>query len=434
MKPTERRKGQYIAALLDLCACVLGYGIGAWIGSLGAPQPTLGWWIYPALVSALIAWFALAFPESQWHEGMRLWADSFLAMIGSNLLVQAGLLYLFGILPASWFVIFAGSALTVAAAALLRAWDPFDLSDKRAGILFLGCDLLTAPLATALPQPIVGALDTGSAGIPGVPFRGQPECLSAVYESTCPGAVVVSGTIPEISLRELLDLHYSGVQVEGADLLYERVCDRVAWECLKPSDLLFFLNPDTSHALLAFQAIYKNIIGLGLMLVCAPLITLLSLLIILFQGGPAQEHIECMGLQRTPFQLLRFRIRRNDGSQSWIGKLIYRLGLTNLPNLINIVRGEMVLFGPAPHRMEFANRLCQLLPAYEYRFTVKPGVFGLARVKDGIVPEEIERLELDLYYIKHESPSLDLSILFEVMFRRSESGIKPVFPRPSSDL
>jgi len=427
----QRRKGRYTIALLDLFVCAFGFGVSAWAGSMWADSTELDSWIVSAVVSAFIAWFALVFPESQWHEGMQLWADSFLAMIGSNLMVQSGFTYLFGILSPSWVVIFAGSALTVVAAALLRAWDPLGLSDKREGVLFLGLDWLTAPLAAALPRSIVGSLgSSGSAAIPRVPFLGEPERLSAVCEASSPGSVVVSSRAPQVPWRKLLDLHYSGTELEGANFLYERLCQRVAWEYLEPADLLFSLNPDTSRALLAFQAIYKNLIGLGLRVVFAPLLLLLSLLIRLSQGGPALEQIECMGLQRTPFQLLRFRVHRPDGTQAWIGKLISRARLTNLPYLINMVRGEIVLFGPAPARLEFAKKLCQLLPAYEYRFTVKPGVFGLAQAKGSGVLDEIQRLELDLYYIKQESPSFDLTILFEIMFQPSKSKSKT--PTPSS--
>jgi lipopolysaccharide/colanic/teichoic acid biosynthesis glycosyltransferase len=82
----------------------------------------------------------------------------------------------------------------------------------------------------------------------------------------------------------------------------------------------------------------------------------------------------------------------------------------------------MTLFGPAPVRTAFANRLTDLLPAYLYRFTVKPGIFGwpdASREETGELPDDARLLELDLYYVKQESPSLDLDILLRMLFRKS---------------
>jgi len=174
--------------------------------------------------------------------------------------------------------------------------------------------------------------------------------------------------------------------------------------------------------MLAFQATYKNVIGLALRLIFAPLLILTSFLIVIFTGGPALEHIECLGFRRTPFQMLRFRTMGADGKLTRIGSLIARLHLTNLPQLMNVVRGEMTLFGPAPVRRAFAERLSQLLPAYVYRFTVKPGIFGWMDAnptETGGLADEMLRLEYDLYYIRQESPSLDLDILLRMLFRRS---------------
>jgi lipopolysaccharide/colanic/teichoic acid biosynthesis glycosyltransferase len=87
----------------------------------------------------------------------------------------------------------------------------------------------------------------------------------------------------------------------------------------------------------------------------------------------------------------------------------------------------MTLFGPRPVRSVFADRLCDLLPAYVYRFTVKPGIFGWSQARfaeTGGVPEEALSLEYDFYYIKQESPSLDLDILLRTLFRRSKAARK----------
>jgi lipopolysaccharide/colanic/teichoic acid biosynthesis glycosyltransferase len=428
MTDPSTRKGSLAEAFLDLLACIGGFGAAAlieyvWIrGALLNPEA----WIFTSLLSAVIAWFAMVFPESQWHEGMRLWIDGFFTVVAFNLLVQSGLIYLFAITPASWLVIVLGSVLTMSTTGLVHKWFPGQRK-LRKGLLFVGSrDIPVAELHEALGEPVLGGLVNGRSEElqAGVPFLGFPADLSKVCEDIRPGTLVVSGKTSEDELRTLLRAHYSGVEVDSAVLFYERVLQRVPWRESRPSDLLFSLNPAISRAMLAFQAVYKNLIGLALRVITAPLLILTSVLVVVLSGAPSVEQIECLGFQRTPFLLLRFRIHDSHGNLTGIGKLIEKLHLTNLPHLINVVRGEMTLFGPAPVRTAFANRLMDLMPAYTYRFTVKPGIFGWYQVhhaETGGLPDEVARLEYDLYYIKQESPSLDLDILLRTVFRRSSA-------------
>ena len=414
MSQSRWRETKNWSALFDLLACLAGFGAavvceGLWFGPGTWRRP--GSWELPWLLSSTVGWLVVVFPERQWHEGVRLWVDGFLAIMGTNLLVQCGLTYLFAIPPASWPVIIIGSVLSIGLTGLGRAWSP-GVGGRR-GTILMGLDPINSSLATVLQARVMD----------------EPAALDQACETQKPGSIVFSGKPGASLFRKLLELHYTGIEVEGAPAVYERVFQRVAWESLPPSELLFFLNPNTSPAMQAFQAAYKNLLGLALRVIFAPLLILTSLLIVIFTGGPALEHIECLGFRRIPFQMLRFRIYRSDGSPSRIGNIISKLHLTNLPQLMNVVRGEMTLFGPAPVRAVFATRLCQLLPAYAYRFTVKPGIFGWR--PEGSVEEtpgmtdEARLLELDLYYVKQESPSLDLDILVRMLRRRSAARPEP---------
>ncbi len=435
LERAARTRANWIA-LLDLLACIAGFGAAAlcerlWVGPMAWNRP--GSWMLPWALSAAIAWLVMVFPERQWHDGVRLWVDGFLAIMGTNLLAQCGLTYIFGIPPASWSIIIMGSVFSIAFTGLLHTYGP-GLRARHKGILMVGFDSTTPALVPVLQEDIVGGLETAPLTVPsGLQWLGGPESLDELCQTRNPGAVILGGQAAGLSFRRLLQLHYAGIEVEGAPMVYESVLQRVAWEHLQPADLLFFLNPNTSPAMQAFQAVYKNLLGLALRVIFAPLLILTSLLIVVFTGGPALEHIECLGFRRIPFQMLRFRIYRTDGSPSRIGSLIDRLHLTNLPQLMNVVRGEMTLFGPAPVRTAFAHRLSELLPAYAYRFTVKPGIFGWRNANlpesAGALPDEALLLELDLYYVKQESPSLDLDILVQMLFRRSPG--KP--PAPVAD-
>jgi lipopolysaccharide/colanic/teichoic acid biosynthesis glycosyltransferase len=435
MKLSLHRGNEYSASLSDLFACIAGFGVATWaartwLGQAASEAP----WAFQWAFSAAVAWLAIVFPESSSRDGLPRWVDGFFTATGSNLLVQYGLAYLFGIPAASWSLIVLGSALSLAAARLLREAIP---GGRRGGILLVGRDSSTAALAAALGENTVGLLDRGPAPASGeLPFLGAPDRLDEVCETEQPRAVVMSGMPAGISLAHLLRLHYAGIEVEGAPFLCEGVLRRVAWQRLSPSDLLFSVTPVTSRAMLAFQAVYKNLFGLGLLILFAPVLILASLLSAVFTGGSAMEHIECSGLQRIPFQMFRFRTTRPGGAPSWIGNLIARLHLTNLPQLLNVFRGEMALFGPRPVRCVFADRLLDLMPAYVYRFTVKPGIFGWSQAhfpETGGVSEEALSLEYDFYYIRQESPSLDLDILIRTLLRRKAARKRTAVPGAASE-
>jgi lipopolysaccharide/colanic/teichoic acid biosynthesis glycosyltransferase len=422
MKFSLQRGDDYSSALVDLFACVAGFGAASWVASAWLwPAPA---WAFTWAFSAAIAWLAIVFEESSSRDGVRRWVDGFFTAAGANLLVQYALAYVFPVPAAPWTVIVLGSAMSLAAASLLREILPTARRGGRDGLLLVGFGSSTASLGAALGEQPVGALDSG------------PDRLEEVCEIRRPRTVVVSGRQAGIRLAQLLRLHYAGIEVEGAPFLSEAVLRRVAWQQLSPSDLLFSVTPVTGRAMLALQAIYKNLIGLGLLVVSAPLLTLISLLTAIAAGWPATEHIECAGLQRIPFRLVRFRTTLADGGRFWLGDLVARLHLANLPQLINVVRGEMALFGPPPVRAAFAERMCELMPAYVYRFTVKPGILGWSQChldRAAGVADEALRLEYDFYYIRQESPSLDLDILQRKLFRHSGASRPAEAPGPANE-
>ena len=184
---------------------------------------------------------------------------------------------------------------------------------------------------------------------------------------------------------------------------------------------------------MAIQAVYTDLMGLLQLILLSPLLLLTGVVVIVFGGpGPVLERIECLGFQGIPFQLLRFRTRNSrTGAHTYIGELIARLHFVNLPQLLNIVRGEMVFFGPRPVRKEFAERLGELLPYYNHRFSVKPGAVSWAQVNSPrrSIPTESLRMEYDFYYIRQGSLALDLEILIRSILggtRQPETGeVKP---------
>lgn len=348
--------------------------------------------------------------------------DQFCVGTGLNLILQAVLAY-FQLLIRSFFLIVVGglfAALLLALAARWlyaaeRAWNP--------GTLLVGMNPTAYQLALLLRQPIVGVVGESAAALPEVPFLGEAGSLEEAVAGRHPTRIVVSPGA-RVAPAALLRCQMQGIEVDQVPALYQRMFHRVYCEGLQPAELLLSPALRADSRTMAIQAIYTNLIGLFFLAALSPVLLIVTIFVALFSGpGPTFEQIECLGFQKIPFQLLRFRTRRRDGSGALTpaGRVITALHLVRLPQLINVVRGEMALFGPRPVRGEFADRLTEVMPFYALRFSVKPGILGWAQVnlaREAGQRCEFREIEYDLYYIKEGSPLLDLEILIRSLFLR----------------
>jgi lipopolysaccharide/colanic/teichoic acid biosynthesis glycosyltransferase len=344
--------------------------------------------------------------------------DQFCLGTGLILIVHAILNY-FHILTRSMFLIVIGGLIASFLLAVCRLFYGRAPS-PRTGVLLVGFHPLAAQLARSLGQPIVGVLGApDAAAIRGIPRIGDLHQFETIVAERSLAHILVAS--PEWVLRLppalLLNYRLAGGAVSEVPALYENLFHRVYCQRLEPAQLVLSPELRADSRAMAIQAIYTNLVGLLLLLALAPLLLLVAIAVALFSGpGPSIESVECAGFQNIPFGLLRSRTLRSDGSgaPTRVGRLISKLGLVNLPRLINIVRGEMALFGPAPVRREFARRLTELLPFYALRFSVKPGISGWAQLHLRLEKAEtceILRTEYDLYYVKEASPFFDVEIL-----------------------
>jgi lipopolysaccharide/colanic/teichoic acid biosynthesis glycosyltransferase len=148
--------------------------------------------------------------------------------------------------------------------------------------------------------------------------------------------------------------------------------------------------------------------------------------------GPILYCQERVGADEVSFVLYKFRSMRCDAETitgpQWaakddpritrVGWILRKLRIDEIPQLMNVLRGEMSLVGPRPERPFFVSQLKEQIPYYELRFTVKPGITGWAQISCGYGDDEadaFEKLQYDLYYTKHMSPMFDLQILFETI-------------------
>ncbi|HEX7126915.1 MAG TPA: undecaprenyl-phosphate glucose phosphotransferase [Thermodesulfobacteriota bacterium] len=167
-------------------------------------------------------------------------------------------------------------------------------------------------------------------------------------------------------------------------------------------------------------------------LLALPLMAVIALLVKLTDGGPVLYRQERMGLDGRVFQMLKFRsmrvdaeaetgpvwARNGDSRVTWIGRILRRTSLDELPQLWNVLKGEMSLTGPRPERPVLVERFRAELPGYMLRHKIKAGMTGWAQVHGWRGDTSLEkRLEHDLYYIEHWSLALDLKILWLTLWR-----------------
>jgi len=377
-------------------------------------------------VSAAITWLASGLGGDARGILLRLTIDRFCTTVGLNFVLQSGLAYLFGIRPTPWPAVVAGCTLTVILQAQLQRF--FQIRACVPPVLLVGDNLVSDALLPSLGQSETLRHEPADRSH-ALPTPGDAGQLKQTAASAGVRSIVVTDPLwlRQVHPRDLLDLRYAGIAVQDGAVVFENLLHRVCWECSLPLDLLTSAALRVNRAAIVFEAVYTNVVGLGLLLAASPLLIVLGAACALATHASPFETQVCLGFQRMPFRLRRFRTRRANGERPAFGKLVEKLHLVNLPRLINVVRGEMSLFGPPPVREAYAQRLGQLLFAYVHRFAVKPGLMGWSQcnLRDN-APDEILRLEYDLYYIREQSPSLDLDILIRTAFRMPASRRRPV--------
>jgi len=230
-------------------------------------------------------------------------------------------------------------------------------------------------------------------------------------------------------LRELLHLKFAGVAVEDAHTVSEEIDGRIRLEYLSPSWMILSEGFRKSRLLLAAKRMVDVFVSLVLLLVTLPVMGIVALAIWLESGSPILFRQERIGLGGRPFQILKFRSMKQNAEEhgpKWaadgdhrvtrVGRIIRKLRLDELPQAVNVLRGEMSFVGPRPERAIFCRMLENETPFYALRYSVRPGITGWAQVKyqyGASIEEAKTKLEYDLFYIKHFSFTLDLAILFE---------------------
>jgi sugar transferase (PEP-CTERM system associated) len=231
-------------------------------------------------------------------------------------------------------------------------------------------------------------------------------------------------------IRELLECKFSGVYVIDILGFLERESGRVNVELMNPSWLVFSEGFTRKPSRQISSRILDIVAGLALLIVSLPIMLFVAILILLEDGRPILYRQVRVGLLDSKFELLKFRSMRvgaeSDGEARWaqpgdarvtkVGSWIRKLRFDELPQIFNIIRGEMSLVGPRPERPEFVSQLAETIPYYQERNCIKPGLTGWAQLRYPYGASErdsLEKLCFDLYYVKNQSFLLDLVILLQ---------------------
>jgi lipopolysaccharide/colanic/teichoic acid biosynthesis glycosyltransferase len=216
-------------------------------------------------------------------------------------------------------------------------------------------------------------------------------------------------------LNDLLQLHYEGLAIEEASRTYESVNQRVCSRDLDATELVFSRDLAPAAKALSVQRAVDRIAAFLLLIVCLPILAIVAVVLRLSSKEPVLQRSRKLGCNRKEFNLLRFRSSANFGG------LYRRLHLDALPELFNVLRGEMSLVGPRPESPDTAHASSRENLVYDYRFNVSPGITGWAQINLTVeeqAADPLGTLEYDLYYIKHMSQTLNTYILMTTFKNR----------------
>src|SRR5690348_4011352 len=226
---------------------------------------------------------------------------------------------------------------------------------------------------------------------------------------------------------QLLQLKFSGVRVEDVHSMFEEVTGKILLTNLEPSWLFLSAGFRKSRFLLTSKRCVDIVVSLLGIIIGLPLMGVIALAVWLETGSPVLFRQERVGLGQELFTILKFRSMSQtaeaDGA-SWaqtddpritrVGRVLRKYRLDEMPQLFNVLRGEMSFVGPRPEQTKLCKMLEEMIPLYWRRHSVRPGITGWAQVKyqyGSTVEDAKRKLEYELYYIKNLSLKLDLAII-----------------------
>lgn len=237
------------------------------------------------------------------------------------------------------------------------------------------------------------------------------------------------GTFPT---KELLKCRVDGIEIIEGNSFYEMLTGKLMVEHINPGWLIFSEGFKKSHIRRFVKYILDLILSVILLIIFLPVIIITAILIKIDSKGPVLFSQKRVGQKKKIYRIYKFRsmvtdaekksgpewAKENDSRVTRVGKFIRKWRIDEIPQILNVIKGDMSFVGPRPEREYFINKLEEIIPYYGERFTVKPGITGWAQVSYGYgasVKDAVEKLNFDLFYIKNLSTLMDFMIIFRTV-------------------
>ncbi|HBM49904.1 MAG TPA: UDP-phosphate galactose phosphotransferase, partial [Marinobacter sp.] len=233
-----------------------------------------------------------------------------------------------------------------------------------------------------------------------------------------------------LPVPELMECKLRGIAVTNGIDFYERELKKVKLDLVHPSWIVFSEGFQASRRQQWTKRIVDLTLGLFLLIITLPFMVFTAIAILLETGRPVIYSQTRVGLLGREFRIFKFRSMRQDaekdGKAQWasandsrvtrVGAFIRNTRLDELPQIYNVIRGDMSIVGPRPERPEFVSELREKIPYYDTRHYVRPGLMGWAQLKypyGASVEDARGKLEYDLYYSKNRSLLMDFLIMIQ---------------------
>lgn len=308
-------------------------------------------------------------------------------------------------------------------------------------VLFLGTHPLQRTIYEHLTehpefamQPMGFLAESAEAGKDCPQMVGLVENAMEAAERIKPDRIIAGIDAPNAAqgIPLIISLQQHGFKVDELSDAFQVIFGRVPIGQLQPAQLAFQQSIVPSMLMLRLQGAYSWLISFIAMVLLLPVMLATAIAVRLTSPGPVLFRQVRSGKNNVPFVLYKFRsmyvdaesrtgavwAQENDPRVTPVGRALRKYRLDELPQLFNVLRGEMAIVGPRPERPEFIQILAKEIPLYMQRLTVKPGITGWAQINyryGNTVADTVIKLEYDLYYIKNFSPQLDFYVMFHTV-------------------
>lgn len=442
-----------LLALVEVVLFAVAFYAGAYLRYPGETSQELHDYIGPLLPRAMlfsvvmfVGMMSMGMYQARTQEGI----VALMLRVGLSMAVGLVLLSVIFYLVPSLFVGRGATIIASEAAFVLIVVNRLAyllLADKqglRRRVLMLGAGKYAGTLAKSIAeQPGLPPLVVGF--VPAGDEQPDPRCrpildrdkpLRALAREVKAEEIVVAVTERRktLPMEDLLACKLEGIQVVDANTFYERETGKVSLDLLNPGWLLFSDGYYSTAFIMKVRRVLDVLTAGGLLFLSLPITVIAGASVWVESGlkGPVFYRQTRVGANNRPFQVLKFRSMRTDaekdGKAQWakenddritrVGAVLRRTRIDELPQLFNVLRGDMSFIGPRPERPEFVSELSKNIPYYAERHRVKPGLTGWAQLcyPYGASEEDAaEKLQFDLYYLKNQSFFLDWLILVQTV-------------------